>query len=78
MEKCTSCDLAAGVGLVLGICEKLKPEGIDCDDLYQKVVKGELTPDEVVEIVRSKVKDKKAVEDINLIHSLMHKDDVHD
>jgi hypothetical protein len=73
-EGCKSCNLATGVGMVLGICQKVKPEGIDCDDLYKKVIEGKLTPDQVVEIIKNKVSGE-AREEVELIHKLMHKDD---
>lgn len=57
-EPCEPCRLSAALGMYLSVCKEVSGDAKECDLLYEKLSKEEITPDEVFKIVRDKVKDK--------------------
>lgn len=58
-EECEPCKLSVGLGMYLSVCKQISTDGgKECDILYEKLVKDEITAEDVFKIVRDKVKDK--------------------
>lgn len=57
--ECPQCLLSVGLGMYLNICKTISTDGgKECDELYEKLAKEEITADDVFNLVREKVKDK--------------------
>lgn len=58
-EDCQPCKLSVGIGMYLNVCKTISTDGgKECDELYEKLAKEEITADDVFNLVREKVKDK--------------------
>ena len=55
-EECPECKIATRRGMYLKICNELDSEE-NCQDLFEKVDSGEITPDEFFDIIKEKAKD---------------------
>lgn len=64
-EDCAPCKVSAGIGMYLNVCKTISDDGgKECDELYEKLVKEEITAKEIFEIGPEKVKDKPDQKDI--------------
>jgi hypothetical protein len=72
-EPCEPCRLSAGLGMYLSICKEVSGDNNnECDILYEKLAKDEITAEEIFKIVREKVKDKpEQLEILKYIDELM-------
>lgn len=52
--KCDMCNLATAIGLYLRVCQDIKE--LNCKEIEEKVLKGEMKPEEAFAIIRSKAK----------------------
>lgn len=55
-EDCPECRVAVGMGMYLKICKELGSEE-NCQELFEKVNDGEITPEEFFDIIKEKAKD---------------------
>ena len=72
-EECEDCKLSVGVGMALNVCKTLNYP--DCDDLYGKIMNGEVDADEVVDMLikrAKKSKNKEEHEVLKEIKKVMH------
>jgi hypothetical protein len=70
-EDCQPCRLSAALGMYLSVCKEVSGDATECDLLYEKLTKEEITADEVFKLVREKVKDKPdQIEILNYIDEL--------
>lgn len=57
--------------MYLSVCKEVSGDAKECDLLYEKLTKEEITADEVFKLVREKVKDKPdQIEILNYIDDL--------
>lgn len=56
-EECPACEFAAGIGMYLNVYRDLESEE-NCQDLFEKVTNGRITPNEFFNIIKEKAKDK--------------------
>lgn len=64
-EDCAPCRVSTAIGMYLNVCKTISDDGgKECDELYEKLVKDEITAKEIFEMVRDKVKDKPDQKDI--------------
>jgi len=56
-EDCEPCKLSVAIGMYLNVCSQVS-EKKECDELFDKLTKEEITADDVFKIVKEKVKDK--------------------
>lgn len=57
-EECEECKIAIGLGMYLNVCKEMKVGGLDCEDLYKKVISNEITPQDVFKDIKSKATGK--------------------
>jgi len=55
-EECPSCKIAVGLGMYLNVCEQLDSKET-CEELFNKVIKEDISPKELFNIVKEKAKD---------------------
>jgi hypothetical protein len=71
-EDCQPCKISAALGMYLSVCKEISTDQKECDILYEKLAKEEISADDVFKIVKEKVKDKPDQKDIlEYIDSLM-------
>ena len=68
--ECEPCKVAAGVGVLLNICKKVK--NLDCDKLEEKVLNEEMTPEDLIETILRNTDDKKIRKAVEEIRRLMY------
>jgi len=57
-EKCTPCELSVAAGMVLNVCKELNASDLNCSDLEEKFLAGEITLKELVDMIEPRVKEK--------------------
>ena len=55
-ESCPACRLSVGIGMYLNICKELDSKDV-CEALFNKVLKEDISPKELFDIVKEKAKD---------------------
>lgn len=69
-EDCSVCKIAVSLGMALSICKQLDSKK-ECDELFEKVTKEDISPKELFDIIKQKAKDKPEQLDlINYIEEL--------
>jgi hypothetical protein len=70
-ESCPACKISVALGMYLNVC-KLVDSKEKCTELYNKVIKEEISPDELFKTVKEKAKDdKEQTEILEYIDSLV-------
>ena len=54
--ECPECKIFVKIGMYLNICKELDSEE-NCQELFEKVDSGEITPDEFFDIIKEKAED---------------------
>ena len=68
-EDCEECRIAVGTGQLLGICNSLKYK--DCDSMHKKIMSEEMSPGELIKIMKERTKDTDTYEIVGIIQDLM-------
>ena len=55
-DDCPECKIAVALGMYLGICKELDSKET-CEELFNKTVKEEISPQELFALVKEKAKD---------------------
>ena len=71
-EECPECSLSIGLGMSINICKNAKEVDLDCDEIYDKVVKGEMSTEEGFAKIKEAFKDRPEHDRLELIDKLMH------
>jgi hypothetical protein len=53
-ERCEDCETAALGGITISLCRGLGSKELDCNKLSQQFISGDLSLDELIQIVRAK------------------------
>ena len=70
-EPCPACEFAVGIGMYLNVYRDLDSEE-NCQELFEKVTNGEISPEEFFNIIKEKAKDKpKQLDTLSYIDELM-------
>ena len=67
-EECEDCKLSVGVGMALNVCKTLNYP--DCDELYDKIMNGEVDADEVVDMLIKRAKKGKNKEEYDVLKEI--------
>lgn len=51
--------MAVALGMYLDICREMNVKELDCEDLYRKVIRNKITPQEVFDTIKSKATPEK-------------------
>ena len=51
--------MAVALGMYLDVCREMNVEGLDCVDLYKKVTRNKITPQEVFDTIKSRAPPEK-------------------
>ena len=54
-EECVECKLSIGIGLATTICKEMT-SGLDCEDIREKVLSGDITIEEAFAMIRAPIK----------------------
>lgn len=78
-EECPSCKIAVGLGMYLNVCKELDSKET-CEELFNRVIKDDISPKELFDIVKEKAKDSPAKLDMlkyidGLIDTALEEDD---
>jgi len=63
-ENCSVCKIAVAAGMALNICKKFENKE-KCDELFDKLVKEDISPKELFDLIREKAKNNK--DDLELL-----------
>ena len=69
IDECEDCKLAVGIGQLLNVCNTLGND--DCDKMHDKIMSEEMSPTELVEIMRKRARGTKQSEIVSEIIGLM-------
>lgn len=70
-ENCPNCQIAVALGMYLNVC-KLVDSKETCTELYNKVIKEEISSDELFKMVKEKAKNnKEQIEILEYIDTLV-------
>ena len=58
-EECEECKVAVALGMYLDVCREMNVEGLDCEDLYRKVTRNRITPQEVFDTIKGRAPPEK-------------------
>ena len=58
-SECRECRVAVALGMYLDICREMNVEELDCEDLYGKVIRNKITPQEVFDTIKRKAPPEK-------------------
>jgi len=71
-DECPACKIAVGIGMYLNVCKELESKE-KCNELFNKVTKEEISPEELFEIIKNKAKDSpEKLEMLKYIDSLIN------
>ena len=62
-EDCPACKVAVAMGMYINVCKMLGDEKT-CEQLYNKAIKEEISPDDLFKTIKEKAKDNKEQTDI--------------
>ena len=68
-DECEDCNLAVGVGQLLNVCKTLGHD--DCEVMYDEIMSEDLSPYELVKIMKERSKDTSQSEIVSKIVELM-------
>lgn len=72
-ESCPACRLSVGIGMYLNICKELDSKEV-CEELFNKVTKEDISPQELFETIKQKAKDSpEKLDMLKYIDSLIEK-----
>lgn len=73
-EECPACAVAVSIGMYLNVCKQLGNKET-CEELFRKVTKEEISPEELFKIIKEKAKDSpEKLDMLKYIDDLMEKE----
>lgn len=70
-EECSACDLAVALGTTIRVCKRLGHKK-KCKELFNKVIDGEIGPEEVFKTVRKMAKGhKEELEELDMVDEFL-------
>jgi len=74
-KECDECKIAALGGVTLSMCRELESHDVDCEQLAQRFIDGELSIKDLVETVRAHTQNRETLGKLEEIETLARGDE---